>query len=403
MKLHSIDSKPSEPRRIEVLSLSPYFIPGHKGGGPAKSVKYLLDNTHSSIRITLITSDRDLGDRQPYHGLSGTLQEYARHRVFYLNPKSPRQWRRLLRIASRTRFDILYLNSTFSPTYSLIPLLLARLRIVRVEGVVIAPRGEFSSGALTIKRRKKAVFIALTRRPMFGRVLWHASTELEMRDILHVHPAARVLTVLNSAGDAPIADVIPSGPEVRVVFIGRLTPKKNLLYALRVLESIGADLTLDIFGPIEDAEYWESCTEVMNRLPPRVRVEYKGDLPPHMVLTTLSEYDAFLFPTLGENFGHVILEALATGCPVFCSDQTPWTPLLESGAGRALPLADRDAWASAIEGLVRDSQAQRTANKKLALTVYGSWRANTEVDDLFQRVWCALRPTAASSGEHETR
>jgi hypothetical protein len=48
----------------------------------------------------------------------------------------------------------------------------------------------------------------------------------------------------------------------------------------------------------------------------------------------LAEYDLFLFPTLGENYGHVISEALASGCPVVISDQTPWRNLEAEGINR---------------------------------------------------------------------
>ena len=46
----------------------------------------------------------------------------------------------------------------------------------------------------------------------------------------------------------------------------------------------------------------------------------------------------FFLPTLGENFGHIILEAFCAGCPVLISDQTPWRDLEEKGVGWNLPL-----------------------------------------------------------------
>ena len=58
--------------------------------------------------------------------------------------------------------------------------------------------------------------------------------------------------------------------------------------------------------------------------------------PKNQVISTFGLYDAFVFPTLGENFGHVIAESLASSCPVICSDQTPWTPVLEAGGGQVV-------------------------------------------------------------------
>jgi glycosyltransferase involved in cell wall biosynthesis len=46
-----------------------------------------------------------------------------------------------------------------------------------------------------------------------------------------------------------------------------------------------------------------------------------------------SRHDLFLFPTRGENFGHVIFESLAAGTPVLVSDRTPWQDLDAAGVG----------------------------------------------------------------------
>ena len=52
----------------------------------------------------------------------------------------------------------------------------------------------------------------------------------------------------------------------------------------------------------------------------------------------LEGHHVFLFPTLGENYGHVIQEALSAGCVTLISDRTPWQDLEESGVGAAIPL-----------------------------------------------------------------
>ena len=49
-------------------------------------------------------------------------------------------------------------------------------------------------------------------------------------------------------------------------------------------------------------------------------------------------------PTLGENFGHVILEALCGGTPVLLSNQTPWLHLEEKGIGWDVPLDDAEGF-----------------------------------------------------------
>ena len=65
--------------------------------------------------------------------------------------------------------------------------------------------------------------------------------------------------------------------------------------------------------------------------------------------TKLYNYHVFLFPTLGENYGHVILEALSAGCPCIISDQTPWQHLEENQAGFVFPLDQKDRFAAVID------------------------------------------------------
>lgn len=62
----------------------------------------------------------------------------------------------------------------------------------------------------------------------------------------------------------------------------------------------------------------------------------------------------FLFPTLGENYGHVIFEALAAGCPVIVSDQTPWQDLEKREVGWVIPLADQQRYCQVIEQILSE-------------------------------------------------
>src|SRR5438132_620616 len=50
---------------------------------------------------------------------------------------------------------------------------------------------------------------------------------------------------------------------------------------------------------------------------------YCGPIPHEQVAGVLSDNDLLYLPTLGENFGHIIVESFAAGCPVLISDCTP--------------------------------------------------------------------------------
>jgi glycosyltransferase involved in cell wall biosynthesis len=81
-------------------------------------------------------------------------------------------------------------------------------------------------------------------------------------------------------------------------------------------------------------------------------VRYEGEIAHERVGQVFAEHDLFLFPTLGENFGHVIAEALLAGCPVLTSDQTPWRNLETLGVGWDIPLSNTERFRSVLQQCV---------------------------------------------------
>jgi glycosyltransferase involved in cell wall biosynthesis len=61
----------------------------------------------------------------------------------------------------------------------------------------------------------------------------------------------------------------------------------------------------------------------------------------------------FFFPTKGENYGHVIAEALEAGCPVLISDQTPWSDVGDFDAGWSFSLDNKEGFLDAIKELYK--------------------------------------------------
>ena len=154
---------------------------------------------------------------------------------------------------------------------------------------------------------------------------------------------------------------------LKAVFVSRISPKKNLLGAIEMLAKVGVPLIYDIYGPIEDQHYWGACQEKIRALPSNVQVNYKGPLSPHEVIKTISGYDVFFMPTKGENFGHVIAEALCAGLPLLIADTTPWRGLPAKGLGWDLPLADQSAFVSIIEELAAVSVEEHLKMRKNVL------------------------------------
>lgn len=338
-------------KSITVLAFSGHYLPGYKGGGPIKTIKNLFDQAGADVSFKLITSDRDLGDAVPYTSVKcGSWNKVGKAEVFYAQP-SMLGYKQIAKILVDKKYDIIYLNSFFSPRYSFIPLLISKLLS---QKVVLGPRGEFSEGALSLKSQKKQLFIKLYKFFRLDRgMVFQASSDYEAEDIRRVLGPKVDIKIAEDIGAQEFAGALSprTSKGLNVVFISRISPMKNLLAALEMLKHVHDPVHYDIYGPIEDREYWTKCEAVIDTLPSHIQVEHKGELTPEKVVPTMREYDLFFMPTKGENYGHVIAEALCAGLPILIADTTPWRNLQEQGIGWDLPLNNPDAFSAAIDQL----------------------------------------------------
>jgi glycosyltransferase involved in cell wall biosynthesis len=356
-----------------------YYLPGFKSGGPVRTVANMVDHLGDYFDFRIVTSDRDALEEAPYDKVAiDSWNTVGKAQVYYLSPAN-RSWRTLVRLFFEIPYDVLYLNSFFDPFFSQRLLLARRLGLLPNKPVVIAPRGEFSAAALTIKRWKKLPYQWFASAlGLYHGLIWQASSDQEAEDIRFALGAT--VGNISVASDLPTVSIanesqdkmsLKNGGPLRVVFLSRITPMKNLDFALRVLARVNTSVHFDIYGPIEVASYWHHCQVLMKKLPPNVSVQYHGAVAHSGIPTVLGSHDLLFLPTRGENYGHAILESLAAGTPVLIADTTPWCHLERDGVGWDLPLDDEQQFANKI------SEAAR-----MSLEAYRLWR---------RRVWCYAR------------
>ncbi len=343
-----------------ILAFVKYYLPGYKAGGPLRTLSNMVERLGGDFSFRVVALDRDTGDTQPYRGVAvGDWNPVGRAEVCYL-PESEVTLGRLRWLIRKTPHEVLYFNSFFAPGFTFKPLLLRRLGLITRVPVVVAPRGEFARDALAIGRLKKRLYLVLVKLfGLYADVTWQASSPSEEECIRRVFGTdARVCVAPNlvsaDGSSEPARSASTKQPgNLRIASVSRICRMKNLLHALHVLRALDTGrVTFDVYGPMEDSEYWAKCEEAIRALPPNVHVTYRGSIPHDQVGAVISEHDIFLLPTLGENFGHVILEALAVGCPVLISDRTPWRGLEEKGIGWDLPLEHPERFEAVLRSCV---------------------------------------------------
>ena len=99
--------------------------------------------------------------------------------------------------------------------------------------------------------------------------------------------------------------------------------------------------------------------------------------------TKFSEYDAFVFPTRGENFGHVIAESLSASCPVVCTDQTPWTAVLAGGGGRIIGSQAAESLEAILSAIASSTAADRLHARRMSGEAFRHWRRKSDEKTIF--------------------
>lgn len=378
-----------------ILTFIAHYLPGNQSGGPVQSVANLVEHLGDEFHFRVVTRDRDVDHTRPFSAITaGEWTGVGRGHVLYLD-SADQSLRRIARVMRETPHDAVYLNSFFHPRSTIRPLLAQRLRMAPRRPVIVAPRGEFSSGALGLKSIKKRAYIAAAKAlGLYDHVLWSASSSREAEDIMKVFGAKARIHI---ASDLPRAvqnglehpPRVPGQP-LRVLFLSRISPMKNLKFALEVLVRVRVPVDFAIVGPLSDPAYWAECQHQIAVLPPHIRVSYQGIVPAPEVPSVIARNDLFLLPTLGENFGHVIIEALGAGTPALISDQTPWQDFAAAGCGWVEPLGNPDVYAAHIEALFAETPlalgARRQAAQEYARKFTAESASTEDMRALFQSV-----------------
>ena len=331
-----------------------WYEPGYKAGGPIQSTRNFVVAMHELYSISVITSDTDLGESEPYEGIPANrwIDRVPGIRVYYAAQKSLTA--ALIRdLIDSEKPDFIYLNSMYSVRFSLLPLYHFWRKKIQAK-VVLSPRGMLRESAIKSKSTRKKLFIAMLNSLQIpSKIIFHATDEQEKKDILHYFPRAqRVELIPNFSAELPSeVSVIEKNPgRLRCVFISRIMAIKNISFFLDLLKEVPDTILLDlsIYGEVEDENYWQDARQKIQLLPKHIRVSYYGPLPHAEVIAALGANHLFVLPTTGENFGHAIFESFSAGRPVLISNKTPWQNLRNQLIGWDLSLDNPKAWLNAL-------------------------------------------------------
>lgn len=351
-------------KKNNILIFIDWYKPGYKAGGPIKSVSNIINTLNNDFNFFIITSDRDIDDEVPYTSIE--LNEWIKkdkYQIAYLTKEKRKAF--IIQTLQQQDFDCYYFNSLYSKAFTLEPFQLLN-KFKSKPKVIIAPRGMLGKGALKLKPLKKKLFLTAAKTiGFFKHVLWHATDDEEAKDIKLAFGKKTAIFIIPNISLLTIQKTFITKKEndLKLIFFSRISPKKNLLFALEVLSNFtNKQVSLNIYGSIEDEIYWKKCNDIIQKM--NLKAFYKGTLYPNEVQNKLTEYHFLLFPTLHENYGHVIVEALTAGCGLILSNNTPWRDLNQLEVGWDIDLKNKQKFINVINKCYEMNQEEYNSYRK---------------------------------------
>ncbi|HXB11077.1 MAG TPA: hypothetical protein VNZ45_03745, partial [Bacteroidia bacterium] len=252
----------------KILLFSDWFYPGFMAGGPIQSSFNLINHLKDYYDFSVITRDTDYTDSIPYKNVKSDEWNILPNgmRVYYFSEKNINT-DNLKRLIQREEFDIAYLNSMYSPRFTIAPLfILSKMK----KKIILAPRGMLAPSAIAIKSWKKKPFLLwIKNSSMIKDMSFHAASVQEAQHIKNVFGnKVDIRTAPNLPHKMELSPFIERKKEsgsVHFISIARISPEKNLLYALEVLQKVKGKVKFDAYGPVYDYPYWEKCKAIINR------------------------------------------------------------------------------------------------------------------------------------------
>ena len=359
----------------KVFLLYPYYWPLYKAGGPVQSLYNLVEFFKDYIDYYCISLTNDLDGSKPDQVLNPNAWCKGTHNenIYYTQRVSTVLLFKLIRAISP---DVLLINGLFNYNFVLPGIIAGKLFGIKI---IISPRGMLQSWGLKKNSLLKKIFLIGLRFLLNKNQSWHATDLQEKSDIqkhFGVNQVVHIASNIPRKLTRPVELKFPSSREkIKLVFLSLINPNKNLHLVIDEIKKTNGKYSLDIYGPAVNIEYWELCCKKMEGCS---LINYKGAVNPWQVPEILQQYHFFILPTQGENFGHAIFDALASGVPVIISDRTPWKDLDSFKAGFYLNLEDPNAIQKVFETISSLTSEQYDHYRKNSLRYATNYLSNKD-------------------------
>lgn len=340
---------------MRVLHVIPTIALEH--GGPSQAVRSMARaaatrGVHVEVVATSFGTPQARDD-------PGRVWEYEEDRVLYrLFPQvRGSRWNLSMSLtrwlfANAKRWDMLHVHAPFS--YPTLPACAAAQH--SNVPYVYRTLGMLDPWCLRQEYWKKwPYYHLLVRRSLHHAAAVHVTSDMERQTLVRLGYGARTVIVPIAVSPSPPAPRDQHSGPTRLLFLGRLHPKKGLPVLLRALALAlvqdGRRFVLEVAGDGEP-RYRRELEVEARRLGVIDAVRFLGFVTGESKTRAFADADMFVLSSFHENFGVAVVEALAAGLPAILSDGVALAQEVhKAGAGLSVPTGDVSALADAIREL----------------------------------------------------
>lgn len=345
---------------MRILHVVPSYLPAVRYGGPIHAVHGLCRAlARAGHQVTVLTTNVD-GPRDspvPLDApvvLDGVSVRYFPSRLLrrlYVSMPMARALPDAVVAA-----DVVHLHSVFLwPT-------LAAARAARVAGVpyVLSPRGMLVRDLIARRSAlvKRAWIRLFERRTIENAAAVHCTSELEREELLALGLRPRATFVVPNGVDLP-----PEPPSTTrsdtILYLGRINWKKGLDRLVEAMAELPRG-KLIIAGNDEE-ELAVRLGALAEQRGLADRVAFPGHVDGEAKRELLCSAAVTVLPSLSENFGNAVLEAMACGCPVVVTKGVGLAEAVRSVGAGLVAGADPSSLAQAIRTYLDDPAARAKA------------------------------------------
>jgi len=163
------------------------------------------------------------------------------------------------------------------------------------------------------------------------------------------------------------AKKINKSVEIKLLYIGGIQERKGLIYLIKALVQLDdKDFKLNLVGDInKEPEYYRQLIEAIEKSQLEQKIEFFGWISQEQKEKLLSTSDIFVFPTLHEGYGIVLIESMISGLPVISTNSTSIPEIIKNNVnGILVPPQNVEKLAQAINILINDPTKREKMSKE---------------------------------------